>query len=308
VSVRACSIVAPAKVNLFLRVLHRRPDGFREIETLFQTISLADQVDVAIRPGPRRVLLDVAGAGDVPPPDLGPMEANLAWRAAMDFMERANVSASVHIRLAKHIPAGAGLGGGSSDAAAVLRGLQALTDSDVDLSSIGAGLGSDVPFFCCGSPTAIGRGRGELLTPLPPLPRVPLVVALPPVHMATARAYAALADSRGPDEVDPHGGGRLLRSTASSWEALRAMAENDFEALVRAEWEPVAASLDGLRGEGAVWALLSGSGAASFGVFPTEDRARLAAKRLTDSLGWPFVRAWTCHEVPLPRSRGSSEG
>ena len=113
---RSVNLVAPAKVNLFLRVLDRRPDGFHEIETLFQAIDLYDEVEVALTDS--GVTLEVAGA------DLGPTEENLAYRAARAMLAETGPSHGVHVRLEKHIPAGAGLGGGSSDAAAVLKAAQ----------------------------------------------------------------------------------------------------------------------------------------------------------------------------------------
>ena len=275
---------APAKVNLFLRVLRRRPDGFRDIETVFQTLDLADRVEVDVGSAGSTVTLTVDG------PDLGPTEDNLAWRAASLFRERTGIARSVDIRLQKGIPAGAGLGGGSSDAAAVLRCLADVTGfSDRDtLLAIGAELGSDVPFFLFDTPIAVGRGRGEVLTPLTPLPARPVVVALPPVHVSTAGAYAALAESRGAGEEDPHGGSRTLDLQGATWPDIERLAENDFEAVVRAGHRDVAASLDGLRRAGADTVLLSGSGAASFGLFATRGEAEAAARRLGDELGWPF--------------------
>ena len=159
---RAIALDAPGKVNLVLRVLHRRPDGYRELETVFQMVSLADRVELTLSEGPGAVTLSVDG------PDLGPVESNLAWRAAEEFRLAAGLDAGVHIALTKKIPAGAGLGGGSSDAAAVLRGLARLTgfDDPLRLHGIARSLGADVPFFLGPAPIALGRGRGDELTPL----------------------------------------------------------------------------------------------------------------------------------------------
>jgi 4-diphosphocytidyl-2-C-methyl-D-erythritol kinase len=326
-------VEAPAKVNLRLRVLGRRPDGYHDIETLFQAISLADEVEVRLEgeggaagarvaPAARRaatangrrlsdggeedvdegaaaerVTLEVVGA------ELGPGHENLAHRAAEAFLGVTGRPGRVHVRLVKRIPAGAGLGGGSSDAAAVLRCLDDLSGG-VDpetLRAIAEGLGSDVPFFLGPSPLAAGRGRGERLDPLPPLPEAHLVLALPPVQVSTAWAYRALADARAGPSAPSARQPVALVDAASSWAGVTAHAENDFEPVVAPQHPEVRRSLEGLRGEGARWALLSGSGAASFGVFDTAALATSAAHRLGKVTGWRFVVASTLTEMPVPR-------
>jgi 4-diphosphocytidyl-2-C-methyl-D-erythritol kinase len=195
-------ISAPAKVNLSLRVLGRRPDGFHEIRTLFQALDLGDELRVSR--GARGISLEVRG------PDLGPTEENLAYRAAEIFLEAFGETQGVHIELTKWIPAGAGMGGGSSDAAAVLRALSWLSPFPPppgELMRLGAKLGSDVPFFLGASPLAKGTGRGENLTPYRALPAADLVLALPGVHMSTAEAYGAEAHgSRKPKPKQAKGG------------------------------------------------------------------------------------------------------
>jgi 4-diphosphocytidyl-2-C-methyl-D-erythritol kinase len=305
----ALVVDAPAKVNLFLRILHRRKDGYREVETLFQAVSLADEVRVAIADSTvgAPISLEVDG------PDLGPPESNLAFRATLRFREVTGFGAAIDIRLTKRIPVGAGLGGGSSDAAAALRCL-ALLAGFVDpaaLHRIAHELGSDVPFFLGESPLALGRGRGEVLTPISPLPEAHLVLALPRVHVSTAAAYGALSRSRATNadhgsaaaavETDPHGGPRTFGfSTGLDWEEVVQLAENDFEGVVSGAHAELRASLEGLRSEGAVMALLSGSGAASFGLFPDRAQAERASEALTRRLGWPFVPARTLTEAPHP--------
>lgn len=319
-------VEAPGKVNLLLRVLDRRPDGYHDVETLFQAISLADEVEVTLEgegpaglgragrsggrePGSRagstdeRVIVDVVGA------DLGPPERNLAYRAAAAFLGATDRPGRVHVRLVKRIPAGAGLGGGSSDAAAVLRCLGDLAGG-VDagtLHRIARDLGSDVPFFLGPSPLAVGRGRGEQLDPLAPLPEAHLVVALPPVHVSTAGAYVALADARAAAPPRRPPGSVALEEVASSWATIAARAENDFEPVVAARHPEVRRSLEGLRAEEARWALLSGSGAASFGVFATAARATAAARRLEAVTGWTFVVATTRTEMPALCAPGGDE-
>lgn len=288
---RRARVAAPAKVNLLLRVLDRRSDGFHDLETLFQAVDLCDQVEVTT--GGAGVRLLVEG------PDLGPVRENLAYRAAVGFLERAGLAEEgVTIQLRKRIPAGAGLGGGSSDAAAVLRCLDALWPGRAaasELSALALDLGSDVPFFLGPAGLALGRGRGERLTPLPPLPTGHLVLVLPPVHVATGGAYAALAGRRA-GEATP----LRVPLPEGPWalEDVAAMAENDFEEVVVAAHAQVSASLQALREAGARPFLLSGSGAACFGMFTGAEEARDAASRIGSRLGWPAVPARTLLEIP----------
>ncbi|NJD17937.1 MAG: 4-(cytidine 5'-diphospho)-2-C-methyl-D-erythritol kinase [Gemmatimonadetes bacterium] len=291
-------ILAPAKINLWLRVHDRRPDGFHDLDTLFQAVDLCDEVEVTRRAA-GGVALSVEGA------DLGPEEENLAHRAARGFLHALGPAAGsdgVAIRLRKRIPAGAGLGGGASDAAAVLRCLDVLWGHPVSsgtLAEIGARLGSDVPFFLGEHPLARGRGRGEVLEGLSPLPEATLVLVLPPVHVATGPAYAALARYRG--EHGPGASAAAPEAFPTGWHELRRTAANDFELVVPVAHPEGGASLEALRRAGARPALLSGSGAACFGVLPDGTRARAAAERLTAELGWPAVSARTLTAFPAPR-------
>jgi len=297
-------VQAPAKVNLWLRVLGRRPDGFHDLDTLFQAVDLCDEVMVSRR-GEAGVGLRVEGA------DVGPARENLAYRAALAFRDAAGPGAGsggVEIRLRKRIPAGAGLGGGSSDAAAVLRCMNALWGDPLAqpvLVEVGASLGSDVAFFLGVSALARGRGRGERLDPLPPLPEADLVLVLPPAHVATGPAYGALARYRA---VHGAGGGDVPPDATPSWRALADWAVNDFERVVPAAHPPVAASLAALRSSGARPALLSGSGGACFGVFADCDGAAQAAARIAGALGWPAVAVRTLAVFPTPQLLGRDHG
>ena len=369
---RTVEIEAPAKVNLVLEVLERRPDGFHEIDTLFQAVSLADVVRVTLGeeergdlhgredPTPARgaeqgagaargsgevgqsAFPDAEGDGSVPwvrsaappiqlfidGPDLGPLASNLAYRAARCFQELTGVRAPVRIELRKRIPVGAGLGGGSSDAAAVLKALAALTgfDDGAALHEVAAGLGSDIPFFLGDSALARGRGRGEVLTPLPPLPPAHLVLALPDVHVSTAEAYGALAaeragaegsDGRGASvrggrDVEAMGGGlgrgrddegnEESRVAPSSWEDVARRARNDFEGVVVPRHDEIGQSLEALRRAGAEVALLSGSGAASFGLFAARAEAEEVAGQLSGEHPWRFVAVSTRTSLPGPEA------
>lgn len=190
----AITLAAHAKLNLHLEILGRRDDGFHELETVFQTIALHDLVTVTVRDG-AGITLSCDDA------TLPTDRRNLAWRAAESFCAGMSGDRAVDLHLAKRIPHGAGLGGGSSDAAAVLTALDRLLPGRHDpasLASLAAGLGSDVPFFLLGG-TALGQGRGERLTRLADLPRLPVTVLMPDAQVATPAAFGALsATERGP--------------------------------------------------------------------------------------------------------------
>jgi 4-diphosphocytidyl-2-C-methyl-D-erythritol kinase len=184
------TVAAPAKVNLYLEVLGRRADGFHELETIFQTIDLADRVEVVITPHGHGITLVCDRPGI--PQGAG----NLAWRAASAFVaHRGDHQVGIHVTLTKVIPHGAGLGGGSSDAAAVLRALDRLLPgwlTPAELHDVAAGLGSDVPYFLLGG-TAWGGGRGERLVSLPELPELPVTVLMPAAMLPTPAVFAALS-------------------------------------------------------------------------------------------------------------------
>jgi len=293
---RAVRAEAPAKVNLYLRVLHRRPDGFHELETLFQAVALSDRL--LVTRGGVGVTLRVDG------PDLGPVEDNLVHRAASAFLARGGLAGEgVEIDLEKRIPAGGGLGGGSSDAAATLRCMDALWPGAVPsaaLREVAASLGSDVPFFLGSSGLALGRGRGERLESLPPLPTRWLVLVLPPVHVATGSAYAALARPLEGEAALPDGGWPPP-GWVPSWTDVEARAVNDFQAVVPAAHPAVAASLQALEQAGARPALLSGSGAACFGLFSGKAEAEEAARETRVALGWPALAVPTLARLPGPQ-------
>ncbi len=191
---REASEAAPAKINLGLEILGRRADGYHELETVFQTIELADRLLVAIEPGPDAVELTCSD------PTLPSDARNLAWKAAAAVLERMPGLGRVVITLDKRLPHGAGLGGGSSDAAAVLRALARLDGRvrALPLPALAAALGSDVPFFLLGG-TAHAGGRGELLTALDDLPDQLVTLLMPAQGLATPGVFAALSDDeRGP--------------------------------------------------------------------------------------------------------------
>ncbi len=176
---RRARLRALAKINLDLRVLHKRPDGYHEIRTVFQTISLADLIDVEFTPA-RRTAVEIHGAFEIPD--------NLIAKAAKLVLDAIRVTASVQFQVRKRIPMGAGLGGGSSDAAAILLALPAMAGRALPLPrlmELAAELGSDVPFFLLGG-AAVALGRGTELYPLPDRPPVEGLLIAPAVHVSTA--------------------------------------------------------------------------------------------------------------------------
>src|SRR5258705_652405 len=180
----AVRIAAHAKINLFLRILARDGSGYHQIETAFALVDLAD--DLEVRRIDSGVTLEVEG------PDLGPVADNLAVRAARAVLEATGNKFGVALQLRKRIPVRAGLGGGSSDAAAALHAVNALAGNAVpraEVLQLATRLGADVAFFASGAPAAVAWGRGERLFQLPPLPAAPALVAVPPIGIATPDAY-----------------------------------------------------------------------------------------------------------------------
>ncbi len=296
------TLSAPGKVNLGLRILGRRPDGYHRIESLFLPIDLADTVSVALRPE-RGVGLRVSGAAAGVPEDA----SNLAVRAAESFLAEAAHPGGVAIELEKRLPAPGGLGGGSSDAGAVLRGLAKLLPGRVAagrLRALALGLGADVPFFLAPSP-ALVTGIGEEILPVDGLPALTLLLAHPGAALATAAVYAELDAAA--SSLTPSGPGPSIRALlALREEAGRARAgpiETSLRALVVNDLEPAASRLcpavSELRKEieanGALAASLSGSGPTVFGIFPDQAAAGEAQRRIARR---PGLRTWVVRTAP----------
>ena len=264
------SETAPAKLNLGLRVVRRRPDGFHDLDTVFLPLGWAD-----------RLTAEPAGALSLATTDpaLPTDDGNLVVRAARALAAWGGVGAGARLHLDKRVPYGAGLGGGSSDAAATLRLLARLWGLDVPadaLARLALDLGSDVPFFLDGRP-ARATGQGERLEPLSDVEGSPyrcpfwLVVAVPDVHVSTAEAYRLVR----PDDGDRPALAAAVRSNdLGRW---RAEVVNDFQAPVEAAHPEVAAVRRALAAGGAGYTSLSGSGSAVFGAFEAEAPARAAA-------------------------------
>ena len=285
------SLSAPAKVNLFLKVFHRRSDGFHELRTLLQAVDFCDSVIVELNDS-GHVKLENQGI------KVGPARENLAYRAACAYREAAGLKTGIDIRLTKNIPAGTGLGGGSSDAAAVLRALDHLTKGLLGteaLGEIGSELGSDVPFFLCDSTTALARGRGEMLEVAKPLPEQTVLLVLPPVHMSTAKAYEMLGRSSNHHKYhEPLG----MLGTTMDWDTIISSAHNDFEVMTSDLYPEVQQSLAALRQKGYPLVLLSGSGAACFAITKNGLGAEADARDLREQLGWFCVVTKTLKSYP----------
>jgi 4-diphosphocytidyl-2-C-methyl-D-erythritol kinase len=259
-----------AKVNYALDVLGLRADGYHEVRTVMQSISLADEVEL------RR---STRGFDLSPEPEevrIGPQERNITYLAWQALRRITGEELSVKVILRKRIPAGAGLGGGSADAAAVLVGLNELFCLGLridELRGIGAGLGADVP-FCISGGTALGEGVGEILTPLPAPPMHHLVVAKPLKSADTGKIYHAFDETRskGTHSVEPVVS--ALRS--GSLPALASAVGNDLAPVTRGIVPQVAELEQTLLASEALGASMSGSGTAVYGIFDDEEAASIA--------------------------------
>ncbi|HEX9051161.1 MAG TPA: 4-(cytidine 5'-diphospho)-2-C-methyl-D-erythritol kinase [Anaeromyxobacter sp.] len=265
--------LAPAKVNLVLRVGRRRPDGYHELLTLLAPLDLADAVEVTVSARAGGVACRVPGRPELDGPD------NLAARAAALVKARFARAEAVSIRIRKRIPVTAGLGGGSSDAAAVIRVLaRAFCIRDrAALAEVALRIGSDVPFFL-GAGAAWARGRGERLSParVPPLDLVLAYPSDPALAIRAGDAYRWLDEDRGPDAPP-------VPRRARAWRP--ALLENDLEAPCLARRPALVALLGRVVGRGATKAIMSGSGPTVFGIFPGRRAARGAARAIQEGVG-----------------------
>ncbi len=283
-SAAAVSITSPAKVNLILRILDRRPDGYHNLWSLMQTVALHDHLTLALdsRPGIRLSCTHPA----VP---LGP--ANLIHRAAEAVFSKAGRSVGATIHLTKRIPMGAGLGGGSSNAAATVVGLNHLLQlgwSAQEMADLTHTLGSDVPFFYW-APTGKVSGRGERVQSIEITGRRVILLVNPGFGVETAWAYRALAAGRTQAPELPETVERLERASTVTWESLMPLMGNDFEAVVFPKHPVLAAIKARLLEAGAESAFLSGTGATVFGVFTNQEAAGLAQREFADQPTWLTV-------------------
>ncbi|AZK45546.1 4-(cytidine 5'-diphospho)-2-C-methyl-D-erythritol kinase [Paenibacillus lentus] len=254
---------APAKINLMLDVLHKRPDGYHEVEMIMTMVDLADRLEMEALS--RDTIIISSQAGYIPLD-----EKNLAFQAAKLIKERYNVRSGVYIHLDKNIPVAAGLAGGSSDAAATLRGLNRLWDLGIpveELKQLGAELGSDVP-FCITGGTALATGRGELLTPLPNPPQCWVVLAKLPINVSTAEIYGRFRS----EEVVAHPSANRMRQAieTSSFQGVCEELGNVLEEVTLKLYPEVAHLKETMLKLGADGVLMSGSGPTVFGLVSKE--------------------------------------
>src|SRR6266705_3199113 len=265
-------IAAHAKVNLFLRILARETTGYHQIETAFTLLELADAL--VVTRSAQGVELQVDG------PDLGPAEENLAVRAARAVLEATGGKFGVRIELTKRIPTRAGLGGGSSDAAAALHAVNALAENTIprhELHHFATRLGADVAFFASGAPLALAWGRGERLYRLAPPPSVPALVVVPPIPVSTPDAYRWW-DELHPD-VPARGPIMLDADALATWGSIGRLGGNDFEVAVFGKHPPLRALYERLAGTRPLWVRLCGSGSAVAAVYKSaRDRDDAAAQ------------------------------
>lgn len=275
--VNSISLMAPAKVNYLLDVIRKRPDNYHDLRMIMQRIAIYDEIMIS--------LSDLTGirvhCGKDSVPD-GP--GNIAWRAADTLLSRVDEKPGIDIKITKNIPVAAGLGGGSSDAASVLMGLNELLKldlSDCELMDLGLRLGADVPFFIF-KKTALAEGIGERLTPVEGLPPVWLVMVNPNVHVSTAWVYKSLQLTKEKDLDD-------LPKFSNRIEDICSLLSNDLEKVTIGSFPLILDIKNLLLEKGARGALMSGSGPTVFGIFETETEARHCHSEIAGNTGWYTV-------------------
>jgi 4-diphosphocytidyl-2-C-methyl-D-erythritol kinase len=258
---------APAKINLTLDALYKRADGYHELEMVMTTIDLADRIDLMRK---ERPTISLESSSGLVPQD----ERNLAYRAAALLKGKMGVERGVHIYIHKRIPVAAGLAGGSSDAAATLRGLNRLWElglTDAELAKMGAEIGSDVP-FCVYSNTALAKGRGEILTPLLPPPACWVVLAKPTRGVSTADVFGNLEI----DQVEEHPDteGMVQAIEAQDYVTIQQKLINILEPVTMKMYPEVRRIKEKMMQFGADGVLMSGSGPVVYGLVEKEYRAK----------------------------------
>lgn len=257
------TVGCPAKLNLFLHVLARESSGMHGLETLLCRLELTDELEIErIDSG---IELEVADA------DVGPSEENLAWRAADAVLESTGRKFGVRMRLTKRIPAGAGLGGGSSDAAAALDATNQLAGNAIprgELMQMAARLGSDVPFFLARTPLALAWGHGTRMVRFTGLPSRPILLVVPDVRVNTAEAYREIDAILG-DHAN-RGAVAMDAAMLSNWGDVARMSGNSFEATIFAKHPEIRAAYEALASTTPMLCRMTGSGSALFAVYRNE--------------------------------------
>ena len=279
--------LASAKLNLSLDVLGRLPDGYHEMKTVMQSAGLVDHVSIRLLD---RGEITVRSNFGFLPRD----ERNIAWKAAAAFFAAANMpGAGAEISLQKRIPVGAGLGGGSADAAAVLRGLNRLCGAPLDwaqLETLGGTLGSDVP-FCLRGGARLGLGRGERLESAPPMPDCGIVICKPRFSIRTPDLFRRIDSRR--SRIHPDTEGLLQAMEAGDLEGMARRMYNVFEDVLPRSHGEIGLIKGALLDAGALGAVMSGTGSAVFGVFPDLP----AAQNACDALQKSYRECWAVTPV-----------
>jgi 4-diphosphocytidyl-2-C-methyl-D-erythritol kinase len=275
----AVTLRAPAKLNLFLRVLAREDDGYHSIESLFCLIDFADELRAERREA-KGISLTVVGA------DCGPEEQNLATRAARMVFDATGYPGGVHITLTKRIPIQAGLGGGSSDAAAALTAVNQLVNNAVprhELLQFAARLGADVPFFLSGGALALGWGHGERMLRLPPLPPAPGLLLIPPIGISTPEAYRQVDGAR--HGAHRRGAVALDLDALSGWGSVARLGGNDFEFALFGRHPELKQGFEALAGTHPLLCRMTGSGSGLFAIYRSGRDREDARMQLNPRLG-----------------------
>jgi 4-diphosphocytidyl-2-C-methyl-D-erythritol kinase len=265
---------APAKINYLLDVIAKRPDGYHDLRMIMQRVNLCDQITLTVTDTPEiNVTCSTPGAPNGP--------KNIAWKAAKALLDLSKSGKGATIEIRKNIPTAAGLGGGSSDAAAVLMGLNELLEtgfSEMKLMEVGCTLGADVPFFIF-KKTALAEGIGEKLTLLPEMPKCWILLINPGVHVSTAWVYRSLQLTSA----------RELNKMPKFFESVDQIASflsNDLEAVTIAAFPIIAEIKNRLMNTGAVGSMMSGSGPTVFGMFKDFASAETARRQITNGTDW----------------------
>lgn len=275
------TLFAPAKINYLLDVIGKRPDGYHDLRMIMQRVNLCDKITLTLtNRADINVICNSKGAPDG--------HDNIAWKAARAVLDRAKSSNGVNIEIIKNIPVAAGLGGGSSDAASVLMGMNELLQlglTEQTLMEIGCKLGADVPFFIF-KKTALAEGTGERLTPLPEMPKCWILLVNPGVHVSTAWVYRSLQLTNRKEL-------NIISRFFESIEDVVSILSNDLESVTIPAFPVIANIKASLISMGAVGSMMSGSGPTVFGIFKDFDEAEAARVEVTKDTDWFAVTVET---------------
>ncbi len=275
-------VKCPAKINLSLDVISRRSDGYHNLSMIMQEVKLFDILSFEISDGNEIIL---TSSDDSVPVD----DTNLIVKAAKAFFDKTGISASTKIHLCKNIPMGAGLGGGSTDAAGTLTALNTLFDNPLttdNLAVIAKTLGADVPFFLYGG-CMLAEGIGEILTPLPPLTDAYIVLAKPPVHVSTAYVYKNLILDE--NTKHPNTKGAITALKTGNLDLLATSCGNVLETVTANEYPQIEEYKKIMLHCGAAYSLMSGSGSSVFGIFADESSANMAYNKFKNITPFTYM-------------------